>query len=251
MLFYSGEVTMKYFFCTLLLLAPLLFLCCDKEEFPASGQTDNQKKISVSAYGASLDSAYYKVWSDSSWEKFGQVVILNSMVYVTAINSYGDEHYYGAAGYAGFQPYGGSLILFDTPLASLPDTLVFDHKYIRETTFTYQGYNYSLRMVQTLLDTVSVSVSFGTFNPCLWLNSTSTLSVNGQSNVSSGQIWLAIGPSDIQQLLNTGIAISMVYGYVNGRNWGVYTVQPRLNISKRQDSFPLNRLLKPMTGFLK
>jgi hypothetical protein len=244
-------VTMKYLFCTLLLITSFLFICCDKEDSPVSGQTDNQKKISVYAYGSSLDSAYYKVWSDSSWEKFGQIVILNSIVYVTVVNSDGDEGYYSASGYSGIKPYGQSLILFDTPLTSLPDTLVFGQKYTRETTFSYLGYSYSLKIEQTLEDTVSVSVSFGTFNPCLWLTSTSTTSVGGQSNVSNGQIWLAIGPSDIQQALNTGITISMVYGNVNGRSWGTYTVQPRLDLSKKQNSFSLDRLIEPIISFLK
>lgn len=244
-------VTMKTLFSILLLITPVLFLSCDKKDSPVSDQTDEQRKISVYAYGSSLDSVYYKVWSDSSWDKFGQVIIINDTVYVTTVNNYGDEYYYCEAGYAGFQPYGQSLIMFDTPITSLPDTLVFGQKYIRETTFSYMGYNYSLKYEQTLQDTVSVSVSFGTFNSCLWFKSTSTISAGGQSDISNMGIWVAIGPSDIQLTLSSGNTIAMTYGFVNGRSWGTYTVRPRSNLPKKQNQLSPDDLLKPMTRFLK
>jgi hypothetical protein len=246
-----GEVIMKILFRTLSLIALLLFLSCKKEDSPVSDQTHRQKTISVYAYGSSLDSAYYKMWSDSSSEKFNQITLINSKIYVTIMNSNGDEYYYDATGYAGIKPNDQSLILFDTPLTSLPDTLVFNQKYIQVTTFSYQGINYSLKNEQTLQDTVSVSVPFGTFNPCLWFKSTSTITAGGQSSVSTGQFWLAIGPSDIQQTLNSGNTIVMVSGFVNGKSWGTSLARLRANIPKKPNSFSLDDLIKPMSHFLK
>jgi hypothetical protein len=246
-----GGVIVKKLFGALLLISPLLFLRCNMEDTPVSSKTSIQKTINIYAYGSSLDSAYYKMWSDSSWEKFNQVTSVNGKNYVTTLNSDGDEYYYDSIGYAGIKPNGQSLILFDAPLSSLPDTLVFGQKYIQETTFSYQGINYLLKDEQTLEDTVSVSVPFGTFNPCLWFQSTSTTTVAGQSIVSAGQFWLAIGPSNIQQTLNSGNTIMMVRGCVNSKSWGVPIASVHANLAKKQNSSFLNNLVKPMFRFLK
>lgn len=242
---------MKKLFRTLLLIAPLLFLSCKKENSPVSNQTSTQKTMAIYNYGYYLDSAYYKMWSDSSWEKFNQVTTINGKTYVTTINNNGDETYFDSIGFAGIKPNGQSLIIFDKPIPSLPDTLVFSQKYIQETTFSSQGYNYSLKYEQVLQDTVSVSVSFGIFNPCLWFNSTSTISANGQSNVSTDQIWIAIGPADIKAILTSGDTIEMVRGVVNGRGWGMSYATKRLYLQKKQNSSFLDALVKPTSRFLK
>jgi hypothetical protein len=247
---FVGGTIMKRFFCTLLLIAPLLFLSCEKEDSPVSNQTPTPsppKTIALYGYGSYIDSAYYKMWSDSSWEKFNQVTIINGTTYVTTINNNGDEYYYDALGYAGFNAKSQSLIIFDKPVTSLPDTLVFGQKYIRETTFFYQGYNYSLRYEQILQDTVSVSVPFGIFNPCLWFKSTSTLSAGGQSSVSTGQFWLAIGPADIKQTLNSGNTIIMIRGVVNGEGWGMSVSGKQMTLHKEDNSFFLGALVKPLS----
>jgi hypothetical protein len=104
-------------------------------------------------------------------------------MYATLINSDGTEYYYSASGFAGFQPAEESLILFDTPMTSMPDSIVFKQVYTNETTFTVDGVGYNLKYERSLTDTVTVSVSFGVFNSCLWFTSKSTLSASGQSDV--------------------------------------------------------------------
>lgn len=172
-------------------------------------------------YMTYIDSLYYKVWSDSSWEKFNNSVKINNIVYVTVINSDGVEYYYSILGYAGFKPYGESLILFDKPVPTLPDTLLFNYTYKLETTFYYQGYNYTMTYNETLLDTVSVAVAFGIFNPCLWFKSKFTLSAGGQSESLDREYWLAKGPGNIKLKQDNGVIIVMVRGIVNGQSWGM------------------------------
>jgi hypothetical protein len=228
-----------------LLILSLLCLSCKKEDSPVS-PTPSPKIMLLSEYGSLIDSAFYKMWSDSSWERFNQVVTLNGITYVTVISNDGNEYYYSALGYAGVKPQGQSLIIFDRPLPSLPDTVVFGQTYTRETSFFYQGYNYSLKYEQYLQDTVSISVPFGTFNPCLWFKSMSTLSAGGQSQTQNGEFWLARGPSDIKQTLNSGLTIVMVRGRVNGQGWGMpFAKQSPDNIFKESHRFVAD-IVKPL-----
>jgi hypothetical protein len=205
-------------FVYVLVIAPIL-LSCSKDDSPVS--TPPPRTIRLIDYGSTLDSAYYKKWSDSSWEKFNRIVTVNGITYATTISSDSTEYYYTALGYAGLKGRGLLLILFDNPLTSLPETLTFGQNYRRETTFYYQGYNFSLQIDESLEDTVSVSVPFGTFNPCLWLKVKTTVTGAGQSQAQSGQIWLARGPSDVKQVLYSGATIVMVRGRVNGQGWGM------------------------------
>lgn len=213
---------MKTFITVCFLISSILSFSCKKEDSPVSTPTPPPPKIILlTGYGSSIDSSFYKMWSDSSWERFNRIVTVNGITYVTVITNDGNEYYYSVLGYAGFKPQGQSLIIFDRPLPSLPDTIIFNQTYVRETSFFYQGYNYSLKAEQSLQDTVSVTVPFGTFNPCLWFKSKNTLSAGGQSEVQNTQFWLAKGPSDIKQTLNSGLTIVMVRGRVNGQGWGM------------------------------
>lgn len=227
------------------LISCLLFLSCHKENSPVSPPT-SQRIMLLTGYGFALDSSFYKVWSDSSWEKFNQIVTLSGTMYVTVITNDGYEYYYSALGYAGFKPQGQSLILFDTPMASLPDTMVFAQTYTSETSFSSGEYRYSLKVEQSLQDTVSASVLFGTFDPCLWITSKSTLSASGQSEVENLQSWLAKGPSDIKQTLNSGVTMTMVRGMVNGKWWGMPLTKGIPAARRTESSKFVEHLLKPL-----
>jgi hypothetical protein len=231
----------------LLVSSSLFFLSCKKEDSPTFIQTPAPKTMTLHAYGWTLDSTYYKMWSDSSWEKFRQTTVVSGRTYVTTINNNGDEYYYDLFGYAGFKAKGQSLVIFDKSVPPLPDTLVFGQQYNRGTTFFYQGYNYTMTYQQTLQDTVSVSVPFGIFNPCLWFKSIATLSASGQSSTSSGDFWLAQGPSAIKQTLNSGITIVMVRGVVNGKGWGMSSLEEQFTLPKKQNTFFLDGLVRPLT----
>lgn len=234
---------MKFILFTIF-ISLLIFSSCKKSENNPVEPEPEIKYMFLEGYGSLIDSFYYKQWSDSSWEKFNRVTTINGRTYVTIINNEGAEYYYDVIGYAGFKPSGESLILFDHTLPPIPDSIVFNQTYTRETTFYYQGYNYTLKFEQSLTDTVSVSVPFGIFNSCLWFKSKAVLSASGQSETQNGQFWLAKGPSDIKQTLNSGITIVMVRGIVNGQGWGmsfpkISTISNKNNVSNIFNSFAL------------
>lgn len=202
------------------ILAVLLIVNgCKKSESPVAPAP--VRTMHVAAYGFSIDSSYYKVWSDSSWEKFNQVTTVNNVVYATVLTSTGDEQYYSMAGYAGIKPSGQMLIIFDSPIGSLSDTLEFGRVYTQQATFSYQGFGFTLSVEQSLRDTVGVTVAFGHFNPCLWFDVKTTMSGAGQTQTQTQQVWIAAGPSSIKQMANSGVITEMVRGRVNGQGWGM------------------------------
>ena len=151
----------------------LLFsISCKKSTSSPTEPALPQKPITLDGYGIFIDSSYYELWSDSSWEQFNRVLVINGITYTTVINNDSDEYYYDALGYAGFQSKGQSLTLFDKPFPSLPDTIVIGQTYEQATTFFYGGFNYSLTDETTFTDTVDVSVPIGIFSPCLWFTGT-------------------------------------------------------------------------------
>ncbi len=174
--------------------------------------------LSLAGYGEALDSTYYKVWSDSSWETFYTDTTINGTAYAVLLNNSDNEYFYGPDGYSGFGQYGGSVVLFDSALASLPDSMLEGTPYTAQTTFSYQGTSYTLIDQETLLDTATVTVPFGTFTDCLVRQSVTA--VNGVLQ-SVTLYWLAKGPSDIARQDYSGYTILMAYGVVNGQGWGV------------------------------
>jgi len=222
-----------FFFC---FLAPSLFFSnCKKDNAPTSSEPA-PKIISTAGYGSYIDSLYYKMWSDSTWEKFGHVIVVNNLTYITTINNAGDEYYYGINGCSGFKPKGENLIIFDRPMYPLRDTIVFNDVYTRVTFFTYQGYRFTMQYYYTLLDTVSVSVPFGLFNPCLWFKGKSTLSAGSESESNSTEFWMVKGPSTIRETESDGFTIEMVRGIVNGQGWGMTiprsSVHPEVSLGR-------------------
>jgi hypothetical protein len=211
---------MKITLLFLLISVSLFLFSCKKSDNPVSPDPP-VKTFIMSGYGTLIDSNYFKIWSDSSWEKYNRYVSINGNYYITLINNTGDEYYYSTIGYSGFKSNGQSLIMFDKPITGLPDTVSFNQTYSRSTTFYYQGYNYTFNMEYTLLDTTSVYTSFANFNSCLHTRSKGTISVSTQTDVQTSYSWIAKGPSDIKQTLNSGSTISMARGIVNGKGWGM------------------------------
>ncbi|HUL43930.1 MAG TPA: hypothetical protein VLY03_06195 [Bacteroidota bacterium] len=217
-----GGMQMKIPIALYVLMLSIAVISCHNDESPVSPSPPGPKTMKMTGYGFTIDNSYYKVWSDSSWEEFGETVTINGIKYNTTYTSDGNEYFYSSAGYAGYVPQGGSLILFDKPLPSLPSTLVFGKTYVLSTTFFYQGYNFTLKYEQSLQDTVSISVPCGIFNACLWFNSKGTISAGGQSEVINEQFWQAKGPSTIKDvLLDSGSGVVMVRGRVNDQGWGM------------------------------
>ncbi|MBI5214702.1 MAG: hypothetical protein HY960_03010 [Ignavibacteriae bacterium] len=200
----------------------LLFISCSEDEQPSGPPPPPPpKKISVRGYGALLESSYYKIWSDSSWEKFNRLITVNRVLYATTIDNHQNEFYYSEFGYAGVKPKGQPLLLFDSIPAPLPETLIAMETYRRRTTYTYGGNNYTVVTDQILLDTATVTVSFGTFSSCLWFKTINRVAVNGYLQETDSRTWLAKGPSSIQYESHVEERFKMVRGRVNGQGWGM------------------------------
>ncbi len=194
--------------------------------------------LSLAGYGENLDSTYYKVWSDSSYEEFAMDTVMNGVKYTVLLDNTGYQYFYGPKGYSGFWPYGGSLIMFDSALVSMPDTMLEGTAYARATTFASQGVTYTLIEQDVILDTTSVTVPFGSFSNCLVLQSTSTVSGGGQSAGGVTVYYLAKGPSDVYRQFDTGYSIYMIYGVVNDAGWGVAVSKAMpMNRTAATDSF--------------
>ncbi|MGC8596102.1 MAG: hypothetical protein ACP5MI_10935 [Candidatus Kryptoniota bacterium] len=195
---------------------------CSNNSAPTAPRIQNPGlAVSINGYGYTLDSTYYKVWSDSSYETYLMDTTINGTNYRVLLDNSGYQYFYGPKGYSGFLPYGGSLVMFDSALASLPDTMLEGQVYTRQTTFTVQGVNYVLADQDVILDTTTVSVPFGTFSNCVVLQSTSSITGGGQTMGGTTVYWLAKGPSDIYRQYDTGYSIYMAYGVVNRIGWGV------------------------------
>lgn len=207
-----------------LVLSSIMLYSCNRTPAPTSPAAKSQTppSFSFTGYGSTLDSTYYKVWSDSSWQAFYMDTTIGGTTYAVLEDNTGYLYFYGPSGYDGFWPYGGNLIMFDSTLAPLPDTMVEGKTYTLKTTFTTQGIGYILTDQEVLEDTSSVTVPFGTFSDCLHLQSTASVSGGGQTQTQTAQYWYAKGPSDVKQIYqSSGETILMAYGFVNGRYWGV------------------------------
>lgn len=203
----------------------LVVLSCKKEEdnpvVPPEPPSPPPLMVSLSGYTTFIDSLYFKMWSDSSSEFFGQTDTINGVPYVTVQNSFGDEYYYSVLGYAGYKPPGEPLILFNAPLGSLPDSVTKGETYLRQTSFFYQGYTYGFVFEDTFNDTTSVALPFGVFQSCLHFTTTATISAAGQSDTETLEYWLAQGPGGVKETNATGFTVIMVRGRVNGEGWGM------------------------------
>lgn len=209
---------MRFLTISLFLFSSLVFVSCG-DTAGTSGSLAG-KTILLASYGSSIEYTYFKVWSDSTWEQFGRITNINGTTYATIVDDGGYEYFYSADGYAGFGLSGGDPILFDEPIPSLPDTVVFGKTYTQQGTFTVDGTVYTLKIEQTLQDTGTVTVGFGTFYGCVLFKSKSTMAGGGQSNISSTEFWMAQGPSELKKKPSAGTVTLMVYGHVNGQDWG-------------------------------
>ena len=240
---------MKFFLYLILSINIFFSICCKKSTSSPTEVAPVQKPITLNGYGVTLDSSYYVLWSDSSWEKFNGIVNINGATYTATIDNDSEEYFYNASGYCGFKPEGEIVTIFDKPLPTLPDTIVIGQTYQVSTTFFYQGYNYSLTDNDTFTDTVTVSVPVGIFNDCVWFTGTTTISVQNQPQVSNIQFWLANGPGTIKETLSSGVTIVLLRGVVNGKEWGM-SVAKTQSSSYRTSSIPfMQKLLKPLMHF--
>jgi len=224
-----GEI-MKPAIITCILSVSVWLCACNNQPVPT--QPTFSARIALNGYGEVIDSSYYKVWSDSSWEEFYGDTTMNGKTYTVLLQSDSSEYFYDLSGnYSGFelpQIYGYTIIMFDSALASLPDTMIGDLTYAAQTTFSFQGIRYALIDDETLVDSGTVATSFGLFTNCPGIQSNQVIESGGVVVAGSNVVyWLAKGPSIVEQdfydfyygyLL---YSIVMAYGVVNGQGWGV------------------------------
>lgn len=226
---------MKSLFIICLVFLSVIFYACNQ---PAPTQTAFSGKITLDGYGETIDSLYYKVWSDSSWEEFNGYIDTNGLMYTTVLASDSSQYFYDSSGkYSGFelpQIYGKNVVIFDSSLASLPDTMIGNLTYQQHTTFSFQGTSYYLIDNETVVDSGTVVTSFGTFPNCPEIHSNQLIAVGNNVVASSDVVlWLAKGPSDVEQDFYDyygylAYSITMAYGVVNGQSWGVGLSKGRL-----------------------
>jgi hypothetical protein len=207
-----------------LLVLTLLVGCGGKDTLigviPARNPPATGPGFPLAPYQETLDTLYLKVWSDSSWSKYGGDTTFGTATYYVMKDNWGDEFYYGDSGYAGFCYAGQSPVLFDTPLGSWPDSLPINGLIYQSTTFTFQGTSWTMYVTYLLADTSADSTIFGRFDPCLHFQSVSTVEVAGTGGSTYVELWLANGPGEIEEADQQGNSLFMVRGHVNGRYWG-------------------------------
>lgn len=228
----------------LLFVISVLFIVSCGEDNPVD-PTPQIKTLSTSGYGFIIEPEFYKIWSDSSWDRYNGIVVVNNKQYVSMLNSEGTEYYYNSIGYAGFKPVGENAIIFNTPITSIPDTLLCGIGYAKQTTFYFQSHTYTIIIERTLVDTQTVTIGLGTYFSCLLFHNKGTIKVSNQSETVYSDAWLAKGPSDIK-ITADGTTKEMVEGKVNNTQYG----------GQNSQEFPLKTLieknvLKPQHFFYK
>jgi len=230
---------MKFLSGLSLIVSTIMFYSCSTNPSPTAPPSQvNSVPLSLDGYGENLDSTYYKVWSDSSWEEFYADTTINGTVYAVIMDNTGFENIYGPNGYSGFGQYGGSVVMFDSALGSLPDTMIGGQTYSAQTTFYSQGASYLFTDQETILDTTTVATPFGTFTDCIVRQSLAALNGVVQSVTV---YWLAKGPSDIARQYYNGYTILMAYGVVNGQGWGTTLSEESPGALARQHSFAFGK----------
>ncbi len=223
-----------------LVLIALVLSSCAKHGNPVSAP-QAPVELDIARYSSSLASGYFKVWSDSSWERYAGTDTVYGIMYYTEMMSDSTVYYYAPSAlyptfllYSGFRAAGDSLVIFDVPMKPLPDTMQLGKVYTSTTTFFYRGYDYTLTFNQSALDTMTLSVPVGTFQRCVRMYRESILTAGGQTQIQRVGYWLAEGPAAIKEILNSGATIVMVRGSVNGQTWSPYSSARRLPTPKNR-----------------
>jgi hypothetical protein len=237
------------FLLVFLLLPVFLLLACNKALTPTGPDTGPWYYFDLTGYGETLGPGYFKVFSDSTWQKYAGIDTLMGTAYVSVISSDSTLSLYTTATfqYAGYQLSGQVPIIFDNPLPPLPAHWASDTAYGRTATFTYNGYFVEITDYYSLVDTDSVATPVGNFSPAAHMLDETYLSAsNGGTGYGAQDIWLARGPGEIVSVQQGQPAVFFVYGYVNGRSWGGNA--PVQRVASRHNLAPVARLNRLQAG---
>jgi len=202
----------------LLLLSAFWFSSCKVNvDSPVTPEIPVVRKVYLPLYGERNDSTYIKVFSDSSWIKYGGWRTVNGNSYLSIVDRNNYHNYYNVFGnFSGYDLTNHTPIIFQTPLPFLSDSLVIGQEYKRNTSFLYQGYTISLLYTDTVVDTVSITIPLGRFSNCLKFRTKTEVwySGNYQSATDSSVLAPHMG---IIFLYSSGIYF--VRGTVNGHTY--------------------------------
>jgi hypothetical protein len=228
------------------LLIPLLFLLgCNKSSNPVETTPEVSAviKIALSPYGESMDSLYYKYWSDGTWEKYNGLITANGKKFYTTISNTGSIYYYDETGYAGWKDKTStSPIFYNYRSGYLPDTVSVGESYTIIKTFVYSGYTYTVKSVFTVNKPVDLQFTYIKFFNCIEIAGVSTVTAGSESQTSNSTSWEAAGPGTVKQMVNNSYYIAVTDAYVNGKTWKISAPG---SVSKTSEiSFNKNSLLK-------
>jgi hypothetical protein len=222
---------MKQFVSALLLLG---FLGCTKDGTPTgpSGPTHTPVDpppaatwfyVDLTGYREDLGPGYAKVYSDSSWEKYGGIETVKGTAYLAILVSDSARYYYTmtTCQYAGHKLKGEDPIIFDEPNALLPASWRSDTTVTVTTKFAYMNNVVVMKTSYQLVDTVGIATPLGSFSPVLHFYVRVDITTSSGVAPSKYQdIWLARGPAGIKIQLQGRAPVYFDHGYVNGRSWG-------------------------------
>jgi hypothetical protein len=200
-----------------LALALALPSCSDDTSSPDDSQQPGV--IDLTGYLPVYDSLYYKVWTDSSSERYAGMVEAGGVSYVSIVDdNAGTQVLYAGGKYAGLVGPTGDPIIFTSPIDPPPASMTLGQTVVRNTSFTYQNAQVALQVSYTLLDTGTVSATLGTFSSAVKVRASAIASAVIVADTATTVEWMVRGPGTVRRFIGAD-TLEMVYGNVNGRFW--------------------------------
>ena len=192
--------------------------CSDDESSSPTGP-QQPGAIDLTGYLPVYDSLYYKVWTDSSSERYAGMVEVGGVSYLSVVDdNAGTEILYAGGKYAGLIGPTGTPIIFSAPVEPPPSFMTIGQTVVRTTTFEFQSAPVSLKVTYTLLDTGSVSAPVGTFSGAIQLKASAIATAVILADTATTIEWMVKGPSTVRRFIGAD-TLGMVYGQVNGGFW--------------------------------
>jgi hypothetical protein len=202
-----------------MLALSLAAISCSGDDSSSPTGTPQPGAIDLTGYLPVYDSLYYKVWSDSSSERYAGMVDVGGLSYLSIVDDHaGTQVLYAGGKYAGLIGPTGAPIIFSAPVEPPPPSMTIGQTVVRNTTFEFQGVPVSLQVSYTLLDTGTATAPVGTFSGAIQLRASAVATAVVLADTVTTVEWMAKGPSTVRRFIGAD-TLGMVYGQVNGRFW--------------------------------
>jgi hypothetical protein len=194
-------------------------LSCSDDDSASPADPPQQGAVDLTGYLPVYDSLYFKVWSDSSSERYAGMVEAGGVSYLSIVDDHaGTQVLYANGKYAGLIGPTGAPIIFSAPVEPPPSSMLIGQTIVRNTTFEFQSVPVSLQVSYTLLDTGTVSAPVGTFPGAVQLRASAVATAVILADTVTTIEWMAKGPGTVRRYIGAD-TLGMVYGQVNGRFW--------------------------------